>query len=377
MLADMDLDQVIRNHSKEQQLEQLVIIPACQVMWPSRAVLVLDGLDECGDRQALKELMELVRKLLKLPPAFSILVSCRPVDIVDNFMKGVLTKQRSLDDTDAAGDIRIFVQNSLSSILDESRGGKWPPEVSRMETFASACGGLFEIAAVRIRELRDQDSVPLIEMFDLFLSYPHDPAPSLVTEYRRVLKSAYTDKIMSGRGTRGHEIAYERYRKFAGVLVTAFKPLTPLSLASLVNMEVYQVRDSLKQLSPVMEIGGDNDPLRFYHVSFREFLLSNDNDPPSGPYPISFYGARHIETLEECLKNFEFSVYGKTMWPRHLMATTAEESLHVAARLRLFLEEHLVRWLVCVSGRDARRQYRLLHAFSINSRFLQEHSRLL
>jgi len=32
MLADMDLDQVIRNHSKEQQLEQLVIIPACQVM---------------------------------------------------------------------------------------------------------------------------------------------------------------------------------------------------------------------------------------------------------------------------------------------------------------------------------------------------------
>jgi len=353
LLASLDLDQVVHSHSKEQQLEQLVIAPACQVEWRSRVVIVLDALDECGDRQALKELMELVQKLLQLPPVFSILISCRPVDVIHNFMKGVLTKQRSLDDTDATGDIRIFVRSILSSITDESGSGKWPPKVSKMDQFANVCGGLFEIASVRIRQLLHQDSVPLIEMFDLFLSYPHDPTPSLVTEYRRILKSAYTDKLVSNEGTRGHQIAYHRYRQFVSLLITAFEPLSPLSLASLANMKVYQVRDSLKQLSPVMEIGGDSDPFRFYHASFREFLLSNE--PPSTLYPVSFNGPQHVETLEQCLKNFQISVYGKTMWPRHLAATTNNESLRVVAILGLFSKEDLFRWLECVSAHDASR----------------------
>ena len=381
MLTGLNVDQILRDDSKE-QLEQLVIIPANRVKWSSRVVIVLDAVDECGDRQALKELMRLVQRLVQLPPLFTILVSCRPIDIVQNTLKRVpvITKDYSLDDMNAVEDIQIFVRSSLSDIIDESNSGKWPPKVSAMDKFANSCGGLFEIASVRIRQVRDQDSVPLIEIFNYILSYPHDPAPTLLKEYRRILNFAYTHKLISGEGTPIHEIAYQRYRHFVGVLVTAFKPLTPSSLASLVNMGIYQIRDSLKHLTPVMEIKNDDDPFRFYHASFREFLLSSDKDVVSASFPISFDGAQHLEALGQCLKNFKKSDYGKNMWTNHLDAITTGEAPGALELLRSFLEGDLIiGWLECMSSRDAGSQYIVMIyecAFNFVHAFLQGTSRL-
>ena len=44
----------------------------------NRPVIVLDGLDECGDLEALKMLMKLVLMLDGLPSELAVLVSCRP-----------------------------------------------------------------------------------------------------------------------------------------------------------------------------------------------------------------------------------------------------------------------------------------------------------
>ena len=66
-LAKLDLEESSQNFSKEEQLEQLVISPATKVVWSSRVVLVLDALDECGDRDALRELVGLVGLLQRLP----------------------------------------------------------------------------------------------------------------------------------------------------------------------------------------------------------------------------------------------------------------------------------------------------------------------
>lgn len=357
-LAALDLEQIVRIISKEEQLQQLVVTPARKIKWPFRAVLVLDALDECGDRRALEELMELVRKLLQLPPAFAIFISCRPVDIVDRFLGDASAKHHSLDGSGDAEDIRLFVETSLLNIPDHSESGKWPPQCGRMDEFADACGGLFEIASVRVRRVRDEDILSRIEIFDHILS-DRDPAPSLVKEYRRILKSAYTAKLVSDEKTRSREVAYKRYRLLVGVLITTEEPMTPRSLSSLVNMEVYKIRDSLRQLSPIMEIRGDDDPFRFYHASSREFLLSDDKDPDPAfrSYPISFNGAQHIEMLEHCLKNFEASDYGKNRWRVHLWAIKAEEAPRAVAALKLFLEEGLMKWLEFMSSRVADGQY--------------------
>lgn len=110
------------------------------------------------------------------------------------------------------------------------------------------------------------NDVTLIEVFNFLLS-SRDPAPSLVKEYRRILRSAYADKLTSSEGTQLHQIVYQRFDDLV-------QPMTPRVLASLVNMEVDQIRASLKHLSPVMEMKGDNDPFRFCHASFRISRIS-------------------------------------------------------------------------------------------------------
>ena len=158
--------------------------------------------------------------------------------------------------------------------------------------------------------------------------------------------------------------------------------MTPRSLSYLVNMEVYKIRDSLRQMSPMLEIRADDDPLRFYHASSREFLLSDDKDPDPAfrPYPISFNGAPHVEMLEHCLKNFEASDYGKNMWRVHLWAIKAEEAPRALAVLKLFLEEGLMKWLESMSSREAERQYfffRHTRLFNCAHACLQKYLRIL
>ncbi|KAF8334944.1 uncharacterized protein EI90DRAFT_378042 [Cantharellus anzutake] len=62
------------------QIEALMTEPMCDI-FPSgkdRFVIVLDGLDECGNQENLESLMGLVLGLQELPQALAVLVSCRP-----------------------------------------------------------------------------------------------------------------------------------------------------------------------------------------------------------------------------------------------------------------------------------------------------------
>ena len=69
-------------------------------------VVVLDGLDECGDGEMLARLMKLVLLLDKLPQHFMILVSARPeLEIrgafrTSRYIPCVYTDKISNDDTD-------------------------------------------------------------------------------------------------------------------------------------------------------------------------------------------------------------------------------------------------------------------------------------
>lgn len=357
-LVALDLNQITRLDNKKQQVEKLVIELANRVKtWPRRVVIVIDGLDECD---TLKDLLELVRKLLELPSAFVIFISCRPDQSVKPFFEAIPPKDlktRYLDDVDdAKDDLLTYVRRSLRDIQDTSGSGKWPPEVPRMDAFAATCGKLFEIAAIRIRQIRDRTDTQA--PIDIFNDIPNTPPLELWDEYLRILRCAYTARLKSEK-TQSDEHAYNEYRLAVGTLITVLESMTHQSLADLVEMEVWQVHAVLQPLYPVMVIG-DSDKatkFKFYHASFKEFLLSNHGSEQDGEFPISFGGARHVETLKRCLKNFQISDYGRKMWARHLTAVTAEEALHIHAVLKPFLEKDLFEWLEHMSSCDAHGRY--------------------
>ena len=86
LLVNCLLDRSSRNVLRlplEMQMDTLVIQPMSSIsqafsLAECASVVVLDGLDECGSRDVLVKLMDLVLLLDKLPREFMILVSARP-----------------------------------------------------------------------------------------------------------------------------------------------------------------------------------------------------------------------------------------------------------------------------------------------------------
>jgi hypothetical protein len=369
-LVELDLDEISKLCDRKTQLRDLVIGPAQEVRtsWPARVVIVIDALDECGDLYALERLMELVEMLFTLPHAFVIFISCRHVTPVDEFFKRLSNEvrtQHSLDHIDNAGteDLRVYVRSNLTNIPRTARSGRWPPETSRIDEFAAACGGLFEIASVRIRQVRDERHLLLIEVFDHILKYPRDPTPTLEKEYRRIINSSYIDKLSDDTARSDphaldrYHIAYQRYRLFTAILITVLNPFTLPELASLLQRGEDEILAILQHLSPVMVVGDDNTPFRFYHASFPEFLHSNDGGSISKSFPICFDGPQHVEVLKQCFKNFQNSDYGKTMWITHLERSTANEALRAFAFLKSFLQQDVILWLESLNNSDAHSKY--------------------
>ena len=362
-----DLNNILRKHDKKEQLQNLFIGPAEWVYRikkePKRVVIVLDALDECDDQDqdqdALEDLMVLVDKLIVgLPPNFVIFISCRPVEPVATLFRKVSQEhqvvQHDLDDIDDAEDLQAYVRSSLGNIPDRSPSRLWPPDDTRMCEFANACAGLFEIASIRIRQVSKGRRAP-IDIFNEILDEPGSPPQKLWDEYLRILRKAYTASSKPDDKTPADLRLYEQYRLAVGILISVLVSMSPRSLANLVGMEIYQILAVLVPLHSVMEVGDDGTPFRFYHASFREFLLSNYDCKQL--FPICFNGFRHPETLKQCWENFRASDYGRTMWPEPLAAITTAEAPRVPAILRLFLEKDLVGWLESMSNCYASRQY--------------------
>ena len=164
LLVNRILDRSSRNVLKlplEKQMDLLILQPARSISQVfssagSCPVVVLDGLDECGDGKMLARLMKLVLLLDNLPRDFMILVSARPEpEIRDAFWTSrdiscVYTDKISKDDTDHT--IRGMVRDGLAEI-GRSRHADWAPSEGDLHAFAGTCRQLPVLAEIRIREV--------------------------------------------------------------------------------------------------------------------------------------------------------------------------------------------------------------------------------
>jgi hypothetical protein len=97
-----------------------------------RFVIVLDGLDECGNQERLDTLMDLVFMLHDLPTTFAVLVSCRPeTQVVSAFTAardvGYVIPSEDMDlieKSETYLTIRRMIEESLQ---DRIKRSKWEP----------------------------------------------------------------------------------------------------------------------------------------------------------------------------------------------------------------------------------------------------------
>lgn len=326
------LAKIISTHSQSgvnsprKQLDELIIRPLRTLFPPSLLdksanmpplscpspspgnpwVIVLDGLDECGTPEMLTELIGVVKDLDSLPSFFRVLISCRPDPQVRQGLSGVVTPEKAedLDNIPAEvvrGDVRNFVFATLK-FKNADPEDRWPPPDERIEVFMERCGLLFELGAVRMRQIRSGGGRPMLGMFDEILLETRGMEPELEREYLRILRRGFPELVHDPLPPKTATF-YQLYKKILGSLISLRDPLSIGALSDLLGVDIAECQALLRPLSSVICVPSrPSEPVYFYHATFREYLISAPlaKNADLGHY-YRFPGLQHQALLEGCM----------------------------------------------------------------------------
>ena len=269
------------------QLQTLIIEPMCEAYEGYRfegptCVIVLDGLDECGEKSSLGDLMDVIigregipgregiTGLRGLPNHFVIFASSRPEsEIRDAWERENTHLTEILDDDDAKPDIRNYV---IQHLTDHFQYDVTPPETAPpqrdMREFADRCGGLFLVAQIRVREVKKFLQIflePSIKTFRRILSDVPE-VKEVDAEYLRIFRHAYLRKALQ-KDTK------DRFRLVMSAVLDMMEPLSVHAISQLLDDDKSLVRAVLDPICSVLDVPLTKDaPVRFYHATTREFL---------------------------------------------------------------------------------------------------------
>lgn len=294
----LDRDPSLSNATADVQLRRLLLDPMLSLTPPvARWVVLIDALDECGDSNNLKKLMNLLAACTELRLHVTFFFTSRPESEILVALErkpfADVTVVESMDKVDPAStahDILVFIQSKFKSIHAERQDGSSPPGKRETRRFAERCRGLFEIAAIRLRELESERAFHLAEAVRIMLKWlestPASPSP-LQDEHSRILRKAYPppDPTTPQDRRMFSDIAMEKYRTLVGALIGVRRPLSIAPLAALLGMDVSGATAALSPLSSVIAVPkSSSDPVHFYHATFPEFILSKDEMDPTNPH---------------------------------------------------------------------------------------------
>ncbi|KAF7976844.1 hypothetical protein HWV62_5546 [Athelia sp. TMB] len=321
---------IISRPADERQLQDLILTPlesivdstSTMVSFPP-SVIVLDGLDECGEPVDLEFLMVMVIALSKLPPTIRILVSCRPErEVIDAWSEHLESGVYVTHDVDKIpeasthADILEHVQQSLKK-LPSRHSVEWPPPPYDMALFAERCRGHFEIAHIRLRILQRSRGLSSEQAFKRLLQETDSRVLGVDAEYLRILRRAYPPPF-SPDGLERSEMnlrteVRQRYRTVVGTLLGLRdgRRLSSAGLALLLKMKKTEVEEVLGPISSIINVPDSLwEPITFFHATCPEFLRSSPLDTSEEMDKVFFFasneenmlGARCLELLVRDLR---------------------------------------------------------------------------
>lgn len=304
-----------------ERLKELIIKPLSQLFPPTDTahhaiwVIIFDGLDECEDPRNLELLMEMVVALRDLPSFFHVLISSRPSAIILEALAldGDKTMDlNGLEPEDVWADIRSYASTNLGALSAKYPSKWWSPQQEDVDEFTSGCGGLFQLAVLRMEELKTQMArrgKTLKERFSDLLRDTHGQAPTLEAEYTRILRNAYPE-FAHDHPKHDHDY-HERYRKLVGALLSYDQDsrLSLSGIVSLLGMDLDECHALLEPLRPLLRIPSleeqDTRNAEFLHATISEYLLSaKDKTTEAEGSLYRFHGKQYSELLKGCLALF-------------------------------------------------------------------------
>ncbi|TDL19688.1 hypothetical protein BD410DRAFT_773626 [Rickenella mellea] len=260
------------------QLEELIIKPLCfaKEKFP-QCVVVLDALDEFKDSDITSTILSALSHHIAELSLLKILITSRPEQgVITAFQLGDLpsaTQRLNLHEIRldiVQYDIQHYLTSNLASL---SADYEWPSLSNNIYNLAHKSSGLFIFAVTAVRFIKDRNySDPKGQLESLLcatstVSVKSSPHYHLDQLYTQILTCAFPDISLS---------LVTRLKKVLGSIVLLQDPLSPHSLARLLNLQPNTVRQTLLHLhSMIIVPDNDSQVIQLIHPSFFDFITNS------------------------------------------------------------------------------------------------------
>jgi len=374
------------------QMKKLIVQPL--VRSDISTVIVIDALDECKDEEPTSAILSVLGKLVSLIPKVKFFVTGRPEPhILDGFRLPRLaeatnvfrlhTVERDL----VNNDIRLFLKQSFLELAGRRRGlDNWPAK-EQMDLLCERAAGLFVYAVATVKFIDHKNNSPK-EQLDRILHSPMSSAFVCRTKYKpnATLDSLYMSILQEAFG--GDDPGGDsKIRSILGAVVLAANPLSPSTIATLLNINREGVFLRLSSVHSLLILQEDLDsPVRPFHKSFPDFIVDEarcTNErfyiSPLSHHPELLVGCLGLmnKTLEKNMCDLPDAVancdvgdlhertekylnpalrYACKSWHKHLIDEHTIRTLTITSALHRFLEKKFLFWLEVLSALGAARE---------------------
>ncbi|KAF5339201.1 hypothetical protein D9611_011245 [Ephemerocybe angulata] len=226
-------------------------------------LLVIDGLDECEDKEDVQAFIKCAIKFFDKHPTIPLrfLITSRIERHILPYLEEHQTAiyPDNLDQASPAKDILLFLDDKFKKARSHRvirlHKKPWPTDEQR-DCLVERIGGSFILAAtVADFILRARNPIKQLEV-------------ALTMKFG--LDELYTEKLQESADV-------DHFNDIIFTLALLRQPPSLSDLATLLNLETYDIVAALDDLRAIINVpGSDTGLVTFYHTSFRDFLVDPD-----------------------------------------------------------------------------------------------------
>ena len=287
------------SQSPSEQIQKFIIEPTKDLHVIGPLVIVIDALDESGDRAGRRQLLGVISKQLAenaLPKNLRFLITTRPEDdILTALPPGPQIVLKDMSDIPwhiVDGDIEKFIHRSLHQYTELE--SSWPDR-GWCRLLVHHSQHLFQWASTACRFIDGEGTVGLDprERLDQLLQAANtDGGHSLDKLYQTILSQLFT-----------MDNTLERFRTVMAVVLALHEPLSLTSLSALLGDDL-NIRAIIKPMGSLLDgVFDEEKPIRPLHSSFRDFLLDKAR---SGMFHVDILPQHCLclgQSLLACMRN--------------------------------------------------------------------------
>ena len=271
-------DPDILHESLYSQMKNLIVQPLTESKIST--VIVIDALDECKDDEPASAILSVLGQLVAEIPATKFLVTGRPEPrIREGFRLPLLAKTadvfvlHEVEPSQVNRDIRLFFKHKFPEIRGRQRvGDDWPTE-EQLDLLCDRAAGLFVYAMATIRFIDQKNKNPKKQMGRLLQSSESGFEGRARLRANQTLDSLYTSILQEAFDDEDQEDD-PNLRSILGAVVLAINPLSPSSIATLLDLDPDDVFPLLSSVHSLLLLRDDiNHPVQPFHKSFPDFIV--------------------------------------------------------------------------------------------------------